>query len=260
MGDAAFGGRRKNIEMENQHSWVAAAAEQTQETQTLATSISNRLRNDIMGCILEPGQSLRFDWLRETYKIGLSPLREALTRLASEGLVVLEDHRGFRVAPVSVTHLLDLTMVRKEVEALAIRLSIERGDDHWESFVLASFHTLEKFSNRGGLQLFNPEWEERHRTFHYSVYAACASPILLGHIAQLNNQWIRYRLLSGRYMGPRRNIMQEHKELKDAVIARDPVAATRAIQLHISASTDSILSANAPIFDDPAPASAKATG
>jgi DNA-binding GntR family transcriptional regulator len=218
--------------------------------QTLATSITNQLRADIMGCILEPGQTLRFDWLRETYKISISPLREALTRLVSEGLVALADHRGYRVAPLSVAHLLDLTLVRRETEALGIRLAIERGDDHWESSVLAAFHTLAKSSGRGGQQLFDPEWEKRHRTFHDSLYAACGSPILLAQIAQLNNQWARYRLLSGRYMSQQRDILREHTELKDSTVARDPVAATAAIQQHIQRSTDSIIESKAPIFDD----------
>jgi DNA-binding GntR family transcriptional regulator len=228
--------------------------------QTLATSITNQLRADIMGCRLEPGQTLRFDWLRETYKISISPLREALTRLVSEGLVALADHRGYRVAPLSVAHLLDLTLVRKETEALGIRLAIERGDDHWESSVLAAFHTLAKSSGRGGQQLFDPEWEKRHRTFHDSLYAACGSPILLAQIAQLNNQWARYRLLSGRYMSQQRDILREHTELKDSTVARDPVAATRAIQDHIQRSTDSIIASKAPIFDDsnPVPESASA--
>jgi DNA-binding GntR family transcriptional regulator len=218
--------------------------------QTLATSITNQLRADIMGCVLEPGQTLRFDWLRETYKISISPLREALTRLVSEGLVALADHRGYRVAPLSVAHLLDLTLVRKETEALGIRLAIERGDDHWESSVLAAFHTLAKSSGRGGQQLFDPEWEKRHRTFHDSLYAACGSPILLSQIAQLNNQWARYRLLSGRYMSQQRDILREHTELKDGTVARDPVAATHAIQQHIQRSTDSIIESKAPIFED----------
>jgi DNA-binding GntR family transcriptional regulator len=229
------------------------SSEPTHDSPTLATSIANRLRADIMDCSLEPGQTLRFEWLRETYKISISPLREALTRLASEGLVILEDRRGFRVAPVSIAHLLDLTLVRKETEALGIRLAIERGDDHWESFVLASFHTLAKSSGRGGQQLFDPEWEKRHRTFHDSLYAACGSPILLAHIAQLNNQWARYRLLSGRYMSQGRDILQEHTEIKEATVARDPVAATRAIQQHIGRSTETILQSNAPIFDSDAP-------
>jgi GntR family carbon starvation induced transcriptional regulator len=224
---------------------------ETRESPTIATAIQNRLRADILNLTLKPGQTLRFDWLRENYKVSLSPLREALMRLIAEGLVLLEDHRGFRVAPVSTEHLLDLTMVRSETEALAIRLSIEKGDEHWESFVLASFNTLSKYpGKKGGRELFDPEYEKRHRTFHYSLYAACGSAILLGSLAQFDNQWTRYRLLSGRYMSQRRNILREHEALKNAVLTRDTEKAARAIQRHISASTESILASSEPIFDN----------
>jgi DNA-binding GntR family transcriptional regulator len=225
-------------------------SETERDTPTLATNATNRLRADIIGCVLEPGQTLRFDWLRERYKISISPLREALTRLVSEGLVALTDHRGYSVAPLSIAHLLDLTLVRKETEALGIRLAIQRGDDHWESSVLAAFHTLAKSSGRGGQQLFDPEWEKRHRMFHDSLYAACGSQILLAQIVQLNNQWARYRLLSGRYMSQQRDILQEHAELKDSAVARDAATATRCIQKHIQQSADSILESKGPIFDD----------
>jgi DNA-binding GntR family transcriptional regulator len=220
------------------------------ESPTIATAVQNRLRADILDLTLKPGQTLRFEWLREKYKVGLSPLREALMRLIAEGLVLLEDHRGFRVAPVSTEHLLDLTMVRSETEALAIRLSIEKGDEHWESFVLGSFNILSKYPGKSGRELFDPEYEKRHRTFHYSLYAACGSPILLGSLAQFGNQWTRYRFLSGRYMSHRRNIAREHEALKSAVLARDPETVTRLIQRHISASTESILASREPIFDD----------
>jgi DNA-binding GntR family transcriptional regulator len=222
---------------------------ETRESPTIATAIQNRVRDDILDLKLKPGQTLRFDWLREKYNVSLSPLREALMRLIAEGLVLLEDHRGFRVAPVSTEHLLDLTMVRSEMEALAIRLSIEKGDEHWESFVLASFNILAKYPGKRGRELFDPEYEKRHRTFHYSLYAACGSPILLASLAQLGNQWTRYRLLSGRYMSHGRNILREHEALKNAVLARDADKASRAIQRHISASTESILSSSEPIFD-----------
>jgi DNA-binding GntR family transcriptional regulator len=227
-----------------------ATLSEERESPTIATAVQNRLRADILDLTLKPGQTLRFDWLREKYKVSLSPLREALMRLIAEGLVLLEDHRGFRVAPVSTEHLLDLTMVRGETEALAIKLSIEKGDEHWESFVLASFNTLSKYPGKSGRELFDPEYEKRHRTFHYSLYAACGSPILLGSLAQFDNQWTRYRLLSGRYMSRRRNISREHELLKIAVLARDSEKAARAIHRHISASTESILSSSEPIFDN----------
>ena len=102
------------------------------QSRTLANETFEKLRADILSTSLPPGMKLRFDDLREAYKVGLSPLREALSRLAENRLVVATGQRGFRVPSVSVRDILDIAMVRKEVEGLALRLSITNGDDAWE--------------------------------------------------------------------------------------------------------------------------------
>src|SRR5579872_2820386 len=69
--------------------------------QTLTASALNRIRSDIIACRLMPDERLRFEALRERYGMGVSPLREALMRLEAEGLVRLEQNKGFRVSEVS---------------------------------------------------------------------------------------------------------------------------------------------------------------
>src|SRR3990172_5019394 len=79
---------------------------------TLASSVYERLRQDVLTGELLPGHKLRIDALRLRYGVGASPVREALNRLVSEGLVTLEDQKGFRVAPVSLDELRELTHTR----------------------------------------------------------------------------------------------------------------------------------------------------
>ena len=88
----------------------------------------------------------------------MSPLREALMRLVAEGLVVLEDHKGFRVAPASREEMIDIANTLVELEALAIRMACEKGDDHWEAGIVARYHELTKrpmFAEDGSL---DEEW------------------------------------------------------------------------------------------------------
>ena len=106
-------------------------------SRTLATDLFEQLRSDILHNRLDPGSRLRFKDLRERYHSGLSPLREALMRLVSEGLVVLEDHKGFRVAPVSREEMQDIANTLLELEALAIRMAVKKGDDRWEADIVA---------------------------------------------------------------------------------------------------------------------------
>ena len=76
-----------------------------EQGRTLAADVFSRLHADIVTCRLKPGEPLRFEPLKEAYSASFTTLREALTALAAEGLVVSQERRGFRVAPVSRTDL-----------------------------------------------------------------------------------------------------------------------------------------------------------
>ena len=112
--------------------------------QTLASSLANRLKQQITSGSIAPGEKLRLDDLRASFGVSLSPLREALSRLSVEGFVVMEDQRGYRVAPVSRTNLLEVTRLRLELECFALRESIGNGNDQWESEVVAAHYRLMK--------------------------------------------------------------------------------------------------------------------
>ncbi|MBC9247455.1 FCD domain-containing protein [Paracoccus sp. 11-3] len=209
---------------------------------TLMASVYDRLRGDIVDGELRPGARLRFDELKESYGVGLSPLREALTRLAAEKLVILEEHKGFRVAPISRSDLNDLLFMRQEIESLAIRRAIERGDDQWESAVVATIHALGKRDSLTEGGHIDPEWERRHRAFHDSLVAACDSPRLLLYRQQLTDHADRYRKLSHHYSSSGRDHLSEHCALSDAVIARDADLANQLIRKHLLRTVEIILS------------------
>lgn len=218
-------------------------ARTSEPLETLASNVGERLRIDILECRLEPGARLRLAELREKYAISISPLREALMRLTSEGLVLLEDHRGFRVAPVSRDKLLDITFMRKELETKAIKLSIERGDAAWEAQVVGAFEELAKLSNHKTEGVLSPQWELVHRNFHTALGAACGSEWLIHFRTLLYDQWDRYRRLWFRvqHANQSRDILAEHRQLMEAVTERDSDAAVYHMQKHITASTRTLL-------------------
>ena len=183
---------------------------------TLASDVRERLRADILNCVLKPGLRLRFEEIKTRYDVGLSPVREALFRLVSEGLVVSEDHRGFRVTPVSRTKLMDISFMRKELEAMALKLSIERGDRSWESLIISSFHELSAIPSKNDDGSINPEWERCHKAYHWALAAACGSEWLLQFREMLGDQWARYRRLCIQYTRQERNVLEEHREIMDA--------------------------------------------
>ena len=103
---------------------LAPQPDQSGLPRTIAKSIYRRLRQDILWGRFAPGSPLRSDQLRARYDVGISPLREALTRLASERLVTAVGQRGFRVAPLTAYDVEDTMATRLVIEGEALARSI----------------------------------------------------------------------------------------------------------------------------------------
>src|SRR5262245_60146948 len=110
------------------------------ERTTLADEVVDRLRTDIVSGLLRPNERLRFEELTARYGVSVSPLREALSRLAAEELVQPDAQRGYRVAAVSLSELMDILESQRTLESIALRLAITDGDDAWEAQIVAAHH------------------------------------------------------------------------------------------------------------------------
>lgn len=208
---------------------------------TLASAVVDQLRQDIVMGLLAPELWLRIDALKERYNAGSSPIREALNRLCSEGLVVQHDQRGFQVAPVSLEDLADLTRTRGFIYEIGLRESIALGDMTWEEMVLISYHRLsrtDQLKDETGKAL-NLEWFRQHRDFHRSLISACQSRWLLEFSDILWDLSDRYRFLAYRDRPQdRADIREEHQALMEATLARDTDLAIDLIKRHIRHTAD----------------------
>lgn len=213
----------------------------TESGPTRTAEILDVLRDDIIEARRTPGEKLRFDALREEYGIGISPLREALMHLASEGLVVAEQRKGYRVAPVSEADLREIARLRGEFDSLAIRESIRNGDEMWEGRVLAAFHALTRRSKLAPDGEIDPEWEGYHIRFHEELLSECAMPKLLSFRAILELQARRYRRIAVHYLTAPRDDLGEHEAIRDAVLARKEDEAGRLVREHYSRTVGIIL-------------------
>jgi DNA-binding GntR family transcriptional regulator len=220
----------------------AAFAEADTPPTTLIEGAYLRLRRDIIEGRLPPGEKLRVEHLKERYGIGAGTLREALSLLLSDALVVSEGQRGFHVAPMSLSDLEDITRNRILLESEALRQSIASGDDEWEANLVAAFHKLSKSEEKlgGGAPGDLREWELRNRDFHEALIAACESRWLRYLIGLLYRQSERYRhiVISDRSIP--RDVHAEHTAVFDAALARDTAQASKAIERHIFLTFESI--------------------
>jgi DNA-binding GntR family transcriptional regulator len=177
---------------------------------------------------------LRFEMLRSVYNASFSTLREALAKLAAEGLITAIDQKGFSVAPVSPADLVDLIDARVLIERELIRKSLENGDDDWEDRIISAFHKMERFERRHGDGFVNsPEWGALHAKFHGSLTSASNSPILLSIRANLFERAHRYHLLAAMSGAQRRDKDGEHRAIMDAVLDRRVEDAVRLIEAHM---------------------------
>ncbi|MFD1881168.1 GntR family transcriptional regulator [Paracoccus pacificus] len=214
------------------------------ESSSITRIAYDTLRGDVLSCRLAPGTKIVIaDICKER---GFSPgaVREALSRLTSEGLIIAEPQKGFRVTPISREDLLDMTEVRANIEAQCLRRAIELGDLAWEGRIIAIYHQLARTPERAAedASRVNDSWAKVHHQFHATLVEACDSPWLLRIREMLYAQSERYRRLSVPLAHQTRELDREHHGIMQAVLARDPDQASVLIGEHLRKTTDILLS------------------
>lgn len=201
---------------------------------TLAGDAYEAIRRAIRDGSFKPGDRLRFADLQALCGMSVTPVREALARLTAEGFTVLDDHRGYSVARLSLAELRDITAARQLCEGEALRLSVLKGDADWEAGVLAAHHLMARIPQaRDDIpSAMREDWEARHAAFHAALISACGSPTLLEICEKLFSRADRYRRLSVSLEGAARDVAGEHRRLMDLALARDAEGAATALGEH----------------------------
>jgi DNA-binding GntR family transcriptional regulator len=203
---------------------------------TLSARAGQAIEADILAGRLAPQARLGIAETSARYRVGATPLREALSRLAARGLVHAEGRRGFRVTPISRADLADIVLIRQAIEREALRLAMARGDAEWEAGILAALHKLKRHvaADPEGFREGDAAFDALHKAFHAALLAACASPRLMAAQSQLYDEAYRYRRLMMRSFQSSKEFLASHERLADLVIARDAQAATRDLDAHIA--------------------------
>lgn len=217
------------------------------EPRNLSEQAYDRIRRDIILGERLPGEKLLIEAMSEHYEIGMVPIREALNRLSSEGLVVRERNRGFSVSLLSMDDLEELVSTRIQLETLALRTSIARGDDAWEERLVLSYHrfarTHRMMPPEAGRERVSDEWEPRHRDFHLALLDACGSRWLLGFCSTMMDHAVRYRNVSMNTQASqlrRDGAKNEHEAILHAALERDADLACSLLEQHYRATLEGV--------------------
>lgn len=224
---------------------------------SLAALAYKQLYRDIMDGGLEPGRKLLVADLHETYDIGLSPLRDALNRLCADGLVEKREQKGFFVCGLNEGELLDITNLRLVLEETALRLAIQNGGTEWEEKIVLAYYRLSKAATAGEGEHFalTPAWSQAHEEFHFGLLNACHNEWLLNFCHKLYEQLTRYRvrrrLLSAASQPVRSNLLQEHKDILDACLARNADQASQLLIEHYKRSFELVMNTEFRLLANP---------
>ena len=212
------------------------------EPKTHSEGVYASLRAELLGGAFLPGSKLRLAGLGTRYGVSLSVVREAMTRLAGEGLVRALPQRGFCVTPLSVDDLLDLTRARVLIETAVLRESIGQGGLEWESAVIAAHHTLQgtPYTTREGH--LGGAWSEAHHAFHRALLTGAKSPRLESIATELRDCSLLYQHWSIDIAKDLdRDVAAEHRNIAELAVARNADGAVQALTEHIERTTAALL-------------------
>jgi DNA-binding GntR family transcriptional regulator len=182
------------------------------------------------------GAKLRSEHLRDRYVCSANTVREVLFRLASEGLVLFEEQRGFRARPLDPERLHYLTKFRIMLEQEGATASIQKGGLQWESEFSAAHKKLSHIESQ--IEGPNPTgealrlWSLAEREFHDALLSACDSPFLRVGYRRTYDQFRQQKIMQPDYGYHHENV-PEHLEILNAALARDVMRCKIAIYNHM---------------------------
>jgi GntR family transcriptional regulator, carbon starvation induced regulator len=195
------------------------------------------IRRAILQGELRPSDRLHIHDLARRYELGVTPVREALSRLCSVGLVAAIGQRGFRTAATNPEDFRDIVTTRILIETEALRISLRKGDDRWRDNVITALHDMhQQIQHRSDTSYEGDDvFDELHKKFHASLVSACGSERMTQYCSELYDSAYRYRRTFMARPKTREAFWAEHEELARLVLLRDEVRATAFLTLHLSA-------------------------
>ena len=194
---------------------------------TLGEMVTQKLLEDIVEARFQPGHRLKETALADEYGVSRSLIREAIRRLEGHGLVEVISGKGTFVRELSADDIRDIYDIRIELDGLAVRLATLRITDH-------EIRAMERLLNEMTQSLDNPtKWMKLNNQFHLALYRGSDRKHLCRLVGELMNVTSPYAQLFVRARKRLESANREHRELLEAVKARDPEKAEEILEGHL---------------------------
>lgn len=198
--------------------------------------IYSRLRQEILSCIVMPGAELRESALADRFGVSKSPIRDALHRLETDGLIRVEPRRGYQVMPLSVSDADELYDARTVLEVACINRAVVSASD-------AQLASLDRHRHVD-VNLDPHLWIDYNREFHHAIAELCGNRRLMAMALDVIDQFDRLTAVSISIAGiqNRPQLLQEHCVIIDALQERSAKKAAKLLVRHIGHGRKRVLS------------------
>jgi DNA-binding GntR family transcriptional regulator len=196
---------------------------------TLWERVHDHLRDEILSGRMTPGTELSEVALAESLGVSRGPVREALGRLATEGLVTIRPRRGAVVRALSSDEFIEAYQVREALETMAVRLAVPKLTAEHTSALERAIVEMARCGNADDVQGFF----EANTAFHLVFFDAAGNRMLADLYLQVRGQIDRHRLRSLELRGDVRRSIAEHKAILRAAKAGDVERAVHLVSEHI---------------------------
>jgi DNA-binding GntR family transcriptional regulator len=197
------------------------------------------IKDEIITCTLEPGQQIAQNQFVERYQLGLTPIREALQRLATEGFVTPIPRFGYVVAPITFSDIYEMYELRSILELATVGLAAVRATDNQ----LKEISRAADFAYTFGDSRSYSNFLALNTAFHHSIAVASGNRRLADQIAKVLDELTRVFHLGLDLRDSAEEMRDEHLALAKALCDRAPDRAEQIVQSQIARSQQRVLQA-----------------
>lgn len=204
---------------------------------SLAQQAYNAIKKDILMCRLDPGSQIAQAQLAELYSFSVTPVREALKRLESEGFVTSIPRLGYIISPITVKGVEEIYELRSILETSAVRLAIQRASDEQIAQLRERANFVYTFKDPESYLRFL----DLNIQFHVSIALASGNRKLAEMLSNTLNEMTRIFNLGLDLRDSAQEMRNEHLALAQVITARNAVQAEQIIQDQISLSRQRVI-------------------
>jgi DNA-binding GntR family transcriptional regulator len=207
----------------------ALEVERSGTERTTAARLSSLIEAEILAGSIGLGERLDESALAARFGVSRTPVREALLRLESAGLVELRDRRSAIVMKIGAEQLGQMFEVMAELEGLAARLAARRHTEADRQNIIASLDACEEAANAGDMKGYH----DKNELFHQAIYAASRNTFLMEECFRLQRRLKVYRRVQLRARYSMNESLREHKAIVAAILAGDDGSAEASLKAHV---------------------------